>query len=52
LKTEGLKASFCENKGLDMMTRWLARLPNGQLPALALRKKLIDLVANFPVNGE
>ncbi len=38
--------------GLDILAKWLAKLPNGALPSLQLRKKIVDIIFQLPVTEE
>jgi len=39
-------------RGLEILTKWLTKLPNGAAPALPLRKKLVEVIHNLPVSEE
>jgi transcription factor SPN1 len=41
-----------QDTGLDILAKWLAKLPNGALPSLQLRKKIIDIIFALPVTEE
>lgn len=38
--------------GLDILSKWLSKLPNGAQPSLQLKKKIVDIIYQLPVTEE
>mmetsp|Transcript_44801 Transcript_44801/g.51769 ORF Transcript_44801/g.51769 Transcript_44801/m.51769 type:complete len:359 (-) Transcript_44801:212-1288(-) len=52
LKKNQVQEKFLNNQGLDMMSKWLEKMPDGSPPGQTLKKKLIEIIATLPVDGE
>jgi len=41
-----------QDTGLDILSKWLSKLPNGAQPSLQLKKKIVDIIYQLPVTED
>jgi transcription factor SPN1 len=54
LKRAGFQKAFIDSRtnGLEIISRWLKKLPNGVAPSLQLKRRLVDIIFQLPVTDE
>ena len=47
-----MQEKFLNSHGLDLIGKWLEKMPDGSPPGQTLKRKLIEIVSTLPVDGE
>lgn len=52
LKNKNMQHIFLEKDGLDILNRYITRLPDGSWPLSSVRKKILSLIYDLPIQIE
>jgi transcription factor SPN1 len=52
LRKEYILGNFLDNDGLDVIEKWLRKLPDGSFPSQTLKKKMLELIQYLPVEED
>merc|ERR1712190_560714 len=52
LKNPGIQVRFLENDGLEMLSRFIGKLPDGSWPLSSARVKILNMILTLPAEYE